>query len=83
MPISIENVVGRQAAKARGRATRLPTPGDLSEAVRKAGVDIDRAGIGKSETGIRGVWDYELVALARVLRVSVPWMLRSGRKRRP
>ena len=52
-------------------------------AVRKAGAEIDRAGIGKIETGIRGVWDYELVALARALRVSVPWMLRSGRKRRP
>jgi hypothetical protein len=83
IPISIEKIVGPRVAQARGRAKPLLTPGDLSEAVRKGGADIDRAGVARIETGIRSVLDCELVALAKALRVSVTWLLRNKRKRRP
>ena len=47
----------------------------LSKKLTKSGVSIDRAGIAKIETGIRGVLDFELVALAKALNVKVTWLL--------
>ncbi|MDE3065936.1 MAG: helix-turn-helix transcriptional regulator [Verrucomicrobiota bacterium] len=41
----------------------------------KLGVSIDRAGVAKIETGIRGVLDFELVTLAKALGVKVTWLL--------
>ena len=51
------------------------TQAKLSEKLTKAGVSIDRAGIAKIETGIRGVLDFEVVALAKTLGVKVTWLL--------
>ncbi|MFC1451927.1 hypothetical protein ACFLSJ_01120 [Verrucomicrobiota bacterium] len=55
----------------KGSLTQL----QLSEALPKRGVDVDRAGIAKVENGLRGVLDYELVALASVLRIPVGRLL--------
>ena len=51
------------------------TQAGLSEKISKLGVSIDRAGIAKIETGIRGVLDFEVVALAKALGVKVTWLL--------
>ncbi len=39
------------------------------------GVPIDRAGIAKIETGRRYVSDFEVKALAQVLKVKATWLL--------
>ncbi len=68
-----QNLVGERIKKARGKAKL--TQDELSRKLAKHGVSIDRAGVAKIETGIRGVLDFELVALAKVLGVKVTWLL--------
>ena len=40
-----------------------------------AGVDLNASGLSKLEGQLRSVLDYEIVALAKVLNVSVLWLL--------
>lgn len=47
----------------------------LSGRLAKLGITIDRAGISKIETGIRGIYDFELKALAKILKVSSDTLL--------
>jgi hypothetical protein len=67
--------------KAAGRSRRqLPcwsprSDCSVSRQIAKYGTPIDRASISKIETGTRFVLDYEIVALAKVLGVSVGWLL--------
>jgi transcriptional regulator with XRE-family HTH domain len=68
-----QNLVGKRVKEARGKAQL--TQNDLSEKLAELGVSIDRAGIAKIETGIRGVLDFELIALAKSLGVKVVWLL--------
>lgn len=70
-----QNLVGRRVKAARASSRPQLTQEDLSKRLSKLGVSIDRAGIAKIETGIRGVLDFELVALAKALDVSVIWLL--------
>jgi hypothetical protein len=70
-----QNLVGERVKDARGKARPLLTQEGLSKKLAKLGVSIDRAGIAKIETGIRGVLDFELVALAQALDVKVIWLL--------
>lgn len=73
-----QNLVGARVKEARTRAQPPLTQEDLSKTLAKLGVSIDRAGIAKIETGIRGVLDYELLALAKALDVKVTWLLGVG-----
>lgn len=70
-----QNLVGERIKKARGTAQPPLTQEELSKKLAKLGVSIDRAGVAKIETGIRGVLDYELVALAKALDVKVTWLI--------
>lgn len=70
-----QNLVGKRVKEARSRAQPPLTQAGLSERLAKQGVSIDRSGIAKIETGIRGVFDFELVGLARALNVKVTWLL--------
>ena len=60
---------------ARSKAQPPITQEELSKRLSKLGVSVDRAGVAKIETGIRGVLDFELVALAKALEVKVTWLL--------
>ena len=63
--------------KAR-REHRPPlTQAELSKRLSKLGVSVGRAGIAKIETGIRGVLDYEVLALAKALSKRTSWLLSS------
>ena len=72
-----QNLVGERVKEARGNAHPPLTQEELSKRLAKLGVSIDRAGVAKIETGIRGVLDFELVALAKALGVKVTWLLRT------
>ena len=43
------------------------------------GVRIDQSGISKLESGKRPVFDTEVVALSKALKVSVAWLLEEDR----
>ncbi|MEZ5918593.1 MAG: helix-turn-helix domain-containing protein [Alphaproteobacteria bacterium] len=50
---------------------------ELSAALEvECGVKISQSDVSEIERGVRGVKDYELDALARVLSVSPSWLLR-------
>ncbi len=72
---SSQNLVGGRVKEARAAADPPLTQDELSRRLSKWGVSIDRAGVAKIETGIRGVLDFELVALAKALDVKVTWLL--------
>jgi HTH-type transcriptional regulator, cell division transcriptional repressor len=72
---SSQNLIGERVKEARSRAQPPITQEQLAKKLAKLGATIDRAGVAKIETGIRGVLDFELVALAKALGVKVTWLL--------
>lgn len=70
-----QNLVGERVKAARAKASPPLTQEELSKRLSKLGISIDRAGVAKIETGIRGVLDFELVGLAKALDVKVTWLL--------
>lgn len=75
MAAKSKNIVGERVKQARHKHKPPLTQDELSAQLSRLGVYVDRAGIAKIETGIRRVVDYELKALAKVLGVSVDWLL--------
>ncbi len=70
-----QNLIGKRVKEARAAANPPLTQEALSKKLSKLGVSIDRAAVAKIETGIRGVLDFELVALTKALGVKVTWLL--------
>jgi len=70
-----QNIVGLRVKQARLACKPPLTQAALSKKLAKLGVNIDRAGIAKIETGIRGVLDFEVIALAKALDVKMTWLL--------
>ena len=68
-----KNISGDRIHQSR-TAMRL-SQGDLAARMQVQGVSIEREAISKIETGDRFVADYELNAFAKVLGVSVVWLL--------
>ena len=70
MNVLKKNIVGPRVQEARLKHKPPLTQDQLSAKLAALGVTIDRAGISKIESGSRRVYDFELKALAKVLRVS-------------
>ena len=47
---------------------------ELAARLQLLGINIDRSGIAKLETGRRPVSDVEVAAIAKVLKVPIPWL---------
>ena len=75
--MSQRNIAGPRIKQARLNA-------DLNQADLAAAlavdhdIKLDRSDISEIETQVRGIKDYELDAIARVLDVDVEWLLRGG-----
>ena len=67
-----KNISGERIYQAR--TSRHMTQQELAAKMQVEGVVIEREAISKIETGARLVTDYELVAFARVFRVSLNWL---------
>ena len=59
----------------QARTTQRMSQSDLAARMQVNGVIIEREAISKIETGDRFVTDYELLTFAKVLGVSVNWLL--------
>ena len=68
-----KNLSGERIHQAR-TAMRL-SQADLAARMQVNGVTLEREAISKIETGDRFVADYELMVFARVLGVSMEWLL--------
>ena len=51
------------------RCLRNLTQDGLATKVQLAGLDMDRAAVAKIEARIRSVYDYEMIVIARVLKI--------------
>jgi hypothetical protein len=70
-----KNIIGRRMAEARKNFKPVLTQDALSGKLARLGIQLDRAAIAKIENNHRHVLDYELKALAHVLRVDANWLL--------
>lgn len=68
-----KNICGERVREARRKMKVTQT--DLAARLQVAGVIIERNSITRVESGERFVADYELRELAKILKVSVEWLL--------
>ena len=68
-----KNISGERIHQAR--TTLRLSQADLAARMQVSGVSIEREAISKIETGDRFVTDYELMVFAKVLGVSMAWLL--------
>ena len=68
-----KNICGERVHEAR-RKLKL-TQSDLAARLQLAGILIERDSISRIEIGTRFVSDYEIREIARILKVSVLWLL--------
>lgn len=71
-----ENIIGDRVRDTRLKSTPPITQIDLVARLQVLGLGyMDQAKISRIESGMRPVYDYEIVALAKSLGVSVNWLL--------
>ncbi len=71
----MRNIVGPKVQEARSKHDPPLTQEGLAAKLQRLGMNIDRVGISKIETGLRQVHDREILLLAQALDVSVSWLL--------
>lgn len=71
------NIIADRVRDARLRFVPPLTQDQLSGRLANEGVQLDRVAIAKIETGIRCAFDFEVRALASVLKVDANWLLGS------
>lgn len=69
-----KNVIGPRVRLAREKLRPLVSQEDLSGRLAGLRVRITQESLSKLETGQRYVMDYEAIALAKALKVSVEWL---------
>lgn len=69
------NVVGKRVREVRKQAKPPITQKDLVARLQILGLKVDQSTISKIEQGTRPVSDFEVVVLAKALKVSVAWLL--------
>jgi transcriptional regulator with XRE-family HTH domain len=75
------NIVGAQLRALRREARPRISQEDLCGRLATKGISLTRTQVAKIEAGRRPVFDYELVALAAVLRVPLESLLAPGAKK--
>ena len=70
-----KNLAGARVRQARKSARPPVTQKDLVARLQVLGMTIDQSGVSKIESGQRPVFDTEVVALAKALKVPVAWLL--------
>ena len=68
-----KNVSGDRIREARLK--RRLTQADFAAQLQIAGITIERDSVSRIEIGTRFVADFELMVIAKVLNVSVDWLL--------
>jgi transcriptional regulator with XRE-family HTH domain len=74
-----KNIVGKRVREARKQANPPITQKDLVARLQVLGLKVDQSTISKIEQGIRPVSDFEVVAFAKALKISVAWLLGEGK----
>jgi hypothetical protein len=69
------NIIGVRIREARLLFDPPLTQDQLAGRLASAGIQLDRVALAKVETGLRCAFDFEVKALAAVLKVDVNWLL--------
>ena len=69
------NIISTRVCEARKLAKPPLTQNDLVIRLQVLGFNIDQSAISKIEHGVRPISDFEVVALAKALKVSCAWLL--------
>ena len=73
------NIIGERIKLARKKAIPPITQKDLMARLQLEGLHIERVTLSKIETGYREVTDFEIVALAKSLGVTISWLFGEDR----
>lgn len=76
-----KNVIGDRVKEARKTSQPQITQVDLAARLEMLGMKADHSVISKIESGQRPVYDYELIALSKALKVSTSWLLSETNKK--
>ena len=71
----MKNIVGKRVQEARRKFRPPLSQVELAVRLELEGWKISRGTLSKIEAGIRQVTDFEVMALARTLKVSPEWLL--------
>jgi len=69
------NLIGERVKQARQGFDPPLTQDQLSGKLASTGVHLDRVALAKVESGLRSAFDFEVKALAAVLKVDANWLL--------
>lgn len=69
------NIIGDRIREARQLFDPPLTQDQLSGRLAKEGIQLDRVALAKVENGLRCAFDFEVKALAAVLKVEANWLL--------
>jgi transcriptional regulator with XRE-family HTH domain len=70
------NILGKRIRLARVRAKSVISQSDLAARLTVLGIRMDRASVTRIENGKRYLRDFEIRAIAKVLKVSATWLFR-------
>jgi transcriptional regulator with XRE-family HTH domain len=68
------NLVGGRVRQARLKSNPAVSQDDLAGRLSAQGVSLDRTAISRIENQSRYAMDYEVIAIARALKVEVAWL---------
>jgi len=71
----MQNIVGKRVREARLKFKPALSQAELAARLETDGWKISRGTVAKLEMGDRRVTDFEVVALAKALKVSTDWLL--------
>lgn len=72
--LEYKNVTGPRIREARQKRQPPVSQDNLSGRLAAKGVTLDQTGLSRIENRERYVMDYELIAIAKCLKVSVAWL---------
>ena len=75
-----ENIIGHRMRIARAMKTPPMNQQKLLKKLQANGIDISQSTLSKIENGDRYVTDIELKAIAKVLNVSILWLMNESEK---
>lgn len=73
------NVIGARVRQARLNHVPAVSQDDLAGKLAGQGILLDRTAISRIENQSRYIMDYEAIAIARALKVSVAWLFGESR----
>ena len=74
------NIIGDRIREARQLFSPPLTQDQLAGRLAKKGIQLDRVALAKVENGSRCAFDFEVKALAAVLKVDANWLLGIGER---